>query len=140
MATAVATPFRSLLLAALVTAFSIPAALAGAPRGGDRFTNPGGTRPWPGPQVTVPFFVRKAWTSIVGRRGTAPLVRFDREAMLENPSITWIGHSTMLVRMDGVTFLTDRSSPIGRARSPSPDRSGSSRRASRCPICRRSTS
>jgi N-acyl-phosphatidylethanolamine-hydrolysing phospholipase D len=57
--------------------------------------------------VTVPFFVRKAWTSIVGREGGAPLVRFDRDAMLENPSITWIGHSTMLVRMDGVSFLTD---------------------------------
>jgi N-acyl-phosphatidylethanolamine-hydrolysing phospholipase D len=95
-------------LAALVTACSVPAALAaGAPRDGDVFTNPGGPRPWPGPQVTIPFFVRKAWTSIVGREGAAPLVRFDRDAMLENPSMTWIGHSTMLVRMDGVSFLTD---------------------------------
>ncbi len=112
MAAAVGSLFRRLVLAslaALVTACSIPAALAatGAPRDGDVFTNPGGPRPWPGPQVTVPFFVRKAWTSIVGREGAAPLVRFDRDAMLENPSMTWIGHSTMLVRMDGVSFLTD---------------------------------
>ena len=112
MAAAVGSLFRRRVLAplaALVTACSIPAALAatGAPRDGDVFTNPGGPRPWPGPQVTVPFFVRKAWTSIVGREGAAPLVRFDRDAMLENPSMTWIGHSTMLVRMDGVSFLTD---------------------------------
>jgi N-acyl-phosphatidylethanolamine-hydrolysing phospholipase D len=111
MAAAVGSLFRRILvsLAALVIACGIPAALSamGAPRDGDVFTNPGGSRPWPGPQVTVPFFVRKAWTSIVGRKGAAPLVRFDRAAMLENPSITWIGHSTMLVRMDGVSFLTD---------------------------------
>jgi N-acyl-phosphatidylethanolamine-hydrolysing phospholipase D len=112
MAAAVGSFFRRRDLAsvaALVTACSIPAVLAatGAPRDGDVFTNPGGPRPWPGPHVTVPFFVRKAWTSIVGREGAAPLVRFDRDAMLENPSMTWIGHSTMLVRMDGVSFLTD---------------------------------
>ncbi|MCX8071742.1 MAG: MBL fold metallo-hydrolase [Candidatus Binatia bacterium] len=34
-----------------------------------------------------------------------------------NPSVTWIGHSTFLVRMEGVTFLTDpifssRASPV----------------------------
>ena len=38
-------------------------------------------------------------------------------AASHNPSITWIGHATMLVRMDGVTFLTDpifseRASPV----------------------------
>src|SRR5262245_34672837 len=106
MAAAVGNLFRRRVLASLavlVTTCSIPAALSamGAPRDGDASANPGGSRPWPGPQVTVPFFVRKAWTSIVGRGGAAPFVRFDRDAMLENPSITWIGHSTMLVRMDG---------------------------------------
>lgn len=79
--------------------------------------NPTGSRSWPGPFVTLPFFARKAWTSVVGRAGAAPRVPYDRAAMLENPSITWIGHSTMLVRMDGVTFLTDpifseRASPV----------------------------
>jgi N-acyl-phosphatidylethanolamine-hydrolysing phospholipase D len=92
-------------------------ARAGAPRDGDTFTNPGGVRSWPGPDVTLPFFARKAWTSLVGRAGGAPRVPYDRAAMLENPSITWIGHSTFLVRMDGVTFLTDpifseRASPV----------------------------
>jgi N-acyl-phosphatidylethanolamine-hydrolysing phospholipase D len=37
--------------------------------------------------------------------------------MLGNPSLTWIGHATMLVRMDGASFLTDpvfseRASPL----------------------------
>jgi N-acyl-phosphatidylethanolamine-hydrolysing phospholipase D len=57
--------------------------------------------------VTVPFFLRKAWTSVVGREGAAARVPHDPRALLENPSVTWIGHATMLVRMDGATFLTD---------------------------------
>ncbi|MFQ5666743.1 MAG: MBL fold metallo-hydrolase [Candidatus Binatia bacterium] len=67
--------------------------------------------------VAVPFFLRKLWASFTTRPGAAALVQFDRAAIMENPSITWIGHSTMLVRMDGVTFLTDpifseRASPV----------------------------
>ena len=69
--------------------------------------NAAGVRPLPGLQVTLSFFLRKTWTSLVGRAGGARQVPYDREAILHNPSITWIGHSTMLVRMDGVTFLTD---------------------------------
>ena len=104
-------------LAALVIAGTSHPAPAGAPRDGDVFANPGGSRPWPGPGVTLPFFARKAWTSLVGRDGHAPRVAHDPAAMLGNPSLTWIGHSTFLVRMDGVTFLTDpmfseRASPV----------------------------
>jgi N-acyl-phosphatidylethanolamine-hydrolysing phospholipase D len=104
-------------LAPLAVVCSSLPALAGALRDGDTFTNPAGPRRWPGLQVTLPFFARKVWTSIVGRAGAAPRVPFDRAAMLENPSLTWIGHSTFLVRMDGVTFLTDpifseRASPL----------------------------
>ena len=43
----------------------------------------------------------------VPRPGAAQSVPYDREAIARSPSITWIGHSTFLVRMDGVTFLTD---------------------------------
>ena len=57
--------------------------------------------------VALPFFLRRAWVALVPRGGAAPLVAFDPEAIRRNPSITWIGHSTMLVRMDHVTFLTD---------------------------------
>ena len=93
-------------------------ARAGAPRDGNRFVNLAGPRDLPGLDEMVPFFLRKAWTSLLPRTGGAHLVPFDRVAMMRNPSITWIGHSTMLVRMDGVTFLTDpifseRASPVG---------------------------
>jgi N-acyl-phosphatidylethanolamine-hydrolysing phospholipase D len=69
--------------------------------------NLAGPRELPGFLTMLPFFLRKAWTSMVSRPGAARLVPYDRGALLHNPSITWIGHSTMLVRMDGVAFLTD---------------------------------
>jgi N-acyl-phosphatidylethanolamine-hydrolysing phospholipase D len=92
-------------------------AAAGAPRQGGRFMNAAGPRDLPGFPTMLPFFLRKAWTSLVPRAGAAHQVPFDRTALRHNPGITWIGHSTMLVRMDGVTFLTDpifsdRASPV----------------------------
>ncbi len=98
---------------------------AGAPREGDRFINLAGPRDLPGFPAMLPFFLRKAWTSLVPRSGGARLVPFDREAMLHNPSVTWIGHSTMLVRMDGVTFLTD---PVFSERASPPAFAGPKRR------------
>jgi len=80
---------------------------AGAPRDGDRFVNLTGPRVLPGVQVMFPFLLRKVWTSLVPRTGAARVIPFRRAAMMHNPSVTWIGHSTMLVRMDGMTFLTD---------------------------------
>jgi N-acyl-phosphatidylethanolamine-hydrolysing phospholipase D len=109
---------RPLLILAVIAllAGGLPAR-ASAPRDGGRFMNPGGERTWPSITVSIPFFARKIWTSLVGRDGAAPRVQYDPEALAENPSITWIGHSTMLVRMDGITFLTDpifseRASPV----------------------------
>ncbi len=32
---------------------------------------------------------------------------YDPAALRREPSLTWVGHSTFLVRMDGVTFMTD---------------------------------
>lgn len=90
---------------------------AGAPRDGDRFVNLVGPRPLPGGGEMFPFLLRKAWTSLVHRRGAAQRVPYEPAALAHNPSVTWIGHATMLVRMDGVTFLTDpifseRASPV----------------------------
>ena len=90
---------------------------AGAPRDGDRFVNAVGPRPMPGIGEMLPFLLRKAWTSLSHRGGAAPWVPFDRAAVAHNPSVTWIGHATLLVRMDGVAFLTDpifseRASPV----------------------------
>lgn len=80
---------------------------AGAPHDGRSFVNAAGPRPLPDFLSIVPFFLRKGYTSVVGREGGAPWRPYDPEALRHNPGITWIGHSTMLVRMDGVTFLTD---------------------------------
>ena len=70
-----------------------------------------------GLSVALPFFARRMWASLVPRPGAAPRVPFDPAALLANPSVTWIGHATMLVRMEGATFLTDpifsqRASPL----------------------------
>jgi N-acyl-phosphatidylethanolamine-hydrolysing phospholipase D len=63
------------------------------------------------------FFARKAWTSVLPRSGGARRVTYDPAQLEHNPSITWIGHSTFFVRMDGMSFLTDpifseRASPV----------------------------
>ncbi len=59
------------------------------------------------PHSTFGFLLRRIWTSFVPRAGAAPRVPYDRVAVARSPTITWIGHSTFLVRMDGVTLLTD---------------------------------
>jgi N-acyl-phosphatidylethanolamine-hydrolysing phospholipase D len=76
----------------------------------------------PGASVTLPFFARRVWTTLVGRTGAPQVVPNDGAFLRTNarhsvPTVTWIGHSTLLVQMDGVTFLTDpiwseRASPV----------------------------
>jgi N-acyl-phosphatidylethanolamine-hydrolysing phospholipase D len=89
----------------------VTAAGAQPHRTADGFRNPADVE-HVGPLVTVPFFLRKTWTSLVGRGGGAPVVANDGAFLRDNarhsvPTVTWIGHSTLLVQMDGVTFLTD---------------------------------
>ena len=87
----------------------LPGAVAAqAPRDGDRFANLAG----PGERgslfgVKLPFFARMVGRAFRTPSGAAPRVPYDPEALGHNPGITWIGHATMLVRMDDVTFLTD---------------------------------
>src|SRR2546422_10893757 len=85
-------------LGALVMACSSLAAHAGAPRDGDGFTNTAGSRPWPGPDVTLPFFARKAWTSLVGRDGASPRAPSSRGPRPASPTPATPGLSTALVR------------------------------------------
>jgi N-acyl-phosphatidylethanolamine-hydrolysing phospholipase D len=60
------------------------------------------------PRPDLGFAARKiASLFLPARPGAAPTVPFDPRAVERSPSITWIGHSAFLVRMDGVTFLTD---------------------------------
>jgi N-acyl-phosphatidylethanolamine-hydrolysing phospholipase D len=70
-----------------------------------------------GLSVVLPFFARRARVSLFPRPGAAPRVPFDPAALLSDPGVTWIGHATLLVRMEGATFLTDpmfskRASPL----------------------------
>jgi N-acyl-phosphatidylethanolamine-hydrolysing phospholipase D len=67
------------------------------------------------------FMVRRLWTSsIAPRTFNGPRIMNDGAALragLINPSITWVGHSTLLVQLSGVNFLTDpnwgaRASPV----------------------------
>src|SRR6478672_6177506 len=63
--------------------------------------------PLPGLSVTVPFFARRIWVSLRPRPGASEWVRYDPAMLSQDPGITWIGHSTFLVRMHDVSFLTD---------------------------------
>ena len=72
-----------------------------------RFHNPVEPPEPPSTAVRAGLWLRKVWTTFAPRPGAASWVPYDRAAIARNPSLTWIGHSTFLVRMDGVTFLTD---------------------------------
>ncbi len=84
-----------------------------APRDADGlFRNEAGELPRAGPGVTLPFFLRRIGTSLTGRSGAPPWIGNDGAFLRENathsaPTATWVGHSTLLVQLDHVTFLTD---------------------------------
>ncbi len=67
----------------------------------------------PSPAVTVPFFLRRTFESFRPPFDRAVArVANDGLFLRENaghsvPTVTWIGHSTLLVQMGGVSFLTD---------------------------------
>ncbi|MGH7322803.1 MAG: MBL fold metallo-hydrolase [Candidatus Rokuibacteriota bacterium] len=73
--------------------------------------------------VRVRHFVRRLGPMIRGERVITPLATAapDLAALRASgpaPTVTWIGHSTLLVQLDGVSFLTDphwgdRSGPFG---------------------------
>jgi N-acyl-phosphatidylethanolamine-hydrolysing phospholipase D len=67
-------------------------------------------------------FVRQVLFERGPSRGTAPIVLPNNGASLRangtTPTVTWIGHSTLLVQLSGVNILTDphwgqRASPVG---------------------------
>jgi N-acyl-phosphatidylethanolamine-hydrolysing phospholipase D len=75
------------------------------------------------PAITVPFLARRMWVSLRPRPGAAPRVDYDPAALGLDPGVTWIGHATFHVRMDGASFLTDpvfseRASPLSLAGPP----------------------
>jgi L-ascorbate metabolism protein UlaG (beta-lactamase superfamily) len=76
----------------------------------------------PGFWTVQAFRARRVWSALVGRRAPVdfPLVANDGRALRDNreaATVTWIGHATMLVQLDGVNVLTDpqfseRASPV----------------------------
>jgi len=78
------------------------------------FLNPStGRHQDPPMSVAVPFFIRRIVSSLSGGAVAVPhRVANDgsflrTNAMHSVPTVTWVGHSTLLVQMGHVTFLTD---------------------------------
>lgn len=76
------------------------------------FSNPVGALDHAGLDVRVPFMLRRIGTYFrnddeAPRRvkNDGLMLRTNAQAM--KPTVTWVGHSTLLVQMSGVTFLTD---------------------------------
>ena len=88
-------------------------ALGPAPRDADgRFANPDGPLSHGSIAVRFPFFLRRIAGSFRDRPGAPAQLANDGAFLRENarhsvPTATWIGHATLLVQMDHVTFLTD---------------------------------
>ena len=96
---------------------------AGAPRGDDgRFTNLAGDIGHGTFTVRAPFFLRRLGTYFRDGEGAPERVANDGAFLRENarhsvPTVTWVGHATLLVQLEHVTFLTDpiwsdRPSPV----------------------------
>jgi N-acyl-phosphatidylethanolamine-hydrolysing phospholipase D len=67
------------------------------------------------------FFVSRIWSStFTPRSASFPSIASDLPAILDNrgtATVTWVGHSTLLIQLDGVNILTDpnwspRASPV----------------------------
>ena len=112
--------FRADTACALVLAFVLLAAstvraseLGPAPRDADgRFINPTGPLSHGSFGVRFPFFLRRIASSFRHRPGAPERVANDGAFLRENalhsvPTVAWVGHATLLVQMDHVTFLTD---------------------------------
>lgn len=86
-----------------------PGAPAHHAEGGFRNTNPGyvPATAW----VRTKFFFSRVWaTTFHPRSATLPRVANDGRTLRENRSeatVTWVGHSTLLIQLDGMNLLTD---------------------------------
>ena len=86
--------------------------------GGFRNLNPAYARPdfWTRWRFVIPRLVRSTFS----RRAALSVVSPDGRSLREDegaPTVTWVGHSTLLVQEEGVRFLTDpqwsdRASPV----------------------------
>ena len=85
------------------------------------FANVSPSAPPASPWVRMRFFVtRMASVTFAPRKASFPLVANDARELREGrgePTITWVGHATLLIQLDGVNILTDpqwspRASPV----------------------------
>jgi N-acyl-phosphatidylethanolamine-hydrolysing phospholipase D len=103
----------ALALTAPPAAAQDAAALGPAPRDASGlFLNDAGVLSHGGVGVRFPFFLRRLAGSFRARPGAPASIANDGAFLRENarhskPTVTWIGHATLLVQMDHVTFLTD---------------------------------
>lgn len=103
----------SLLAVRTSTAEATAASLGPAPRSENgRFTNAIGNLSHGSVWVRFTFFLRRIAGSFHPRPGAPVRVDNDGALLRDNaggdlPTVTWIGHATLLVQMDHVTFLTD---------------------------------
>ena len=108
---------------ALVLADFSASPFDGAPRDEEgRFTNPSGELVHGTLEVRLPFMLRRMGTYFRSGTDAPERVANDGVFLRENaqqgvPTVTWIGHATLLVQMGGVSFLTDptwsnRPSPV----------------------------
>jgi len=77
----------------------------------------------PGFWTVQAFRARRLWASLAGTKPVPafPRAANDGRALRDNrvaPTLTWIGHATLLIQLDGLNILTDphfseRASPIG---------------------------
>jgi N-acyl-phosphatidylethanolamine-hydrolysing phospholipase D len=87
--------------------------LGPAPRDADgRFENWNGVSAHGTLGVRLPFFLRRARGLFRNRPGEPARLANDGAFLRENarhsePTVTWVGHATLLVQTDHVTFLTD---------------------------------
>lgn len=102
---------------------SVGAPVPGAPahhreRG---FANVDQRQPTPGAWTRISFFISRVWgTTFSPRTATLPRAASDLGTIHANrgeATVTWVGHATLLIQLDGVNILTDpqwsdRASPV----------------------------
>lgn len=113
---------RLALMALLAALFVVPIVgtsadqtpkINGAPKDDNgRFANTAGELSHGSFGVRFPFFLRRIGTSLVKKRGELELTPNDgaflrQNALAGTPTVTWVGHATVLVQMENLTFLTD---------------------------------
>lgn len=89
---------------------------------GSRFRNPNSAFLDPSPLDRIRFVAARTWAQMVHPR-SSPLtpIRNEGRALRHSgtdPAVTWIGHATLLIQLDGINLLTDphwseRASPVG---------------------------